>query len=151
MKVPNLDFQWKTKNKDREDLMYFDDGYIPEPVQANSDCEKIPLGKIQIEIQNLISIYAAMSGITFNNALSLFIGKPTSNLKTELTQLLVEKVSPISKAFHSYLDDGVSYIQTVTKGWKGWLEDRRPNSAADPYKVAARIIKTVKTADLVLA
>jgi glutamine synthetase len=32
------------------------------------------------------------------------------------------------------------------KGWSGYLEDRRPNSAADPYKVAARIIKTVKTA-----
>lgn len=37
-------------------------------------------------------------------------------------------------------------IQAVQKGWKGWLEDRRPNSAADPYKVAARIIKTVKMA-----
>jgi glutamine synthetase len=37
-------------------------------------------------------------------------------------------------------------IAVVEKGWKGWLEDRRPNSAADPYKVAARIIKTVKTA-----
>nr|MBX2844362.1 glutamine synthetase [Flammeovirgaceae bacterium] len=36
-------------------------------------------------------------------------------------------------------------IATVENGWKGWLEDRRPNSAADPYKVAARIIKTVKT------
>jgi glutamine synthetase len=36
-------------------------------------------------------------------------------------------------------------IATVEHGWKGWLEDRRPNSAADPYKVAARIIKTVKT------
>ncbi len=35
-------------------------------------------------------------------------------------------------------------IATVEKGWKGWLEDRRPNSAADPYKVAAQIIKTVK-------
>ena len=35
-------------------------------------------------------------------------------------------------------------IATVERGWKGWLEDRRPNSAADPYKVAARIIKTVK-------
>jgi glutamine synthetase len=34
-------------------------------------------------------------------------------------------------------------IATVDNGWKGWLEDRRPNSAADPYKVAARIIKTV--------
>ena len=37
-------------------------------------------------------------------------------------------------------------IAAVEKGWKGWLEDRRPNSAADPYKVAARIVKTVKTA-----
>jgi glutamine synthetase len=36
-------------------------------------------------------------------------------------------------------------IGTVERGWRGWLEDRRPNSAADPYKVAARIIKTVKS------
>jgi len=42
-------------------------------------------------------------------------------------------------------------IGTVEKGWKGWLEDRRPNSAADPYKVAARIIKTVKIAEANLA
>jgi glutamine synthetase len=39
-------------------------------------------------------------------------------------------------------------IGTVERGWKGWLEDRRPNSAADPYKVAARIIKTVKSAEV---
>jgi glutamine synthetase len=39
-------------------------------------------------------------------------------------------------------------IATVERGWHGWLEDRRPNSAADPYKVAARIIKTVKTAEI---
>lgn len=37
-------------------------------------------------------------------------------------------------------------LYTVEKGWNGYLEDRRPNSAADPYKVAARIIKTVKSA-----
>jgi glutamine synthetase len=36
-------------------------------------------------------------------------------------------------------------VVVPAKGWKGYLEDRRPNSAADPYKVAARIIKTVKT------
>jgi len=35
-------------------------------------------------------------------------------------------------------------ISSVHRGWKGYLEDRRPNSAADPYKVAARILKTVK-------
>ncbi len=39
-------------------------------------------------------------------------------------------------------------IATVQRGWKGWLEDRRPNSAADPYKVAAEIIKTVKMAEV---
>lgn len=37
-------------------------------------------------------------------------------------------------------------LYSVQKGWSGYLEDRRPNSAADPYKVAARIIKTVKSA-----
>ncbi|QHS60937.1 glutamine synthetase beta-grasp domain-containing protein [Chitinophaga agri] len=39
-------------------------------------------------------------------------------------------------------------IATVDRGWNGYLEDRRPNSAADPYKVAARIIKTVKSVAL---
>jgi glutamine synthetase len=39
-------------------------------------------------------------------------------------------------------------LYTVQKGWSGYLEDRRPNSAADPYKVAARIIKTVKSVKL---
>jgi glutamine synthetase len=37
-------------------------------------------------------------------------------------------------------------IITVENGWKGWLEDRRPASNADPYKIAGRIIKTVKSA-----
>jgi glutamine synthetase len=39
-------------------------------------------------------------------------------------------------------------IMTVEKGWKGWLEDRRPASNGDPYKIAARIIKTVKSAKI---
>ncbi|WP_411031359.1 glutamine synthetase beta-grasp domain-containing protein [Spongiimicrobium sp. 3-5] len=36
-------------------------------------------------------------------------------------------------------------ILTVEKGWKGWLEDRRPASNGDPYKIAGRIIQTVKS------
>lgn len=39
-------------------------------------------------------------------------------------------------------------VATVINGWKGWLEDRRPNSSADPYKVASRIIKTLRTVKL---
>jgi glutamine synthetase len=36
-------------------------------------------------------------------------------------------------------------ILTIDNGWKGYLEDRRPASNADPYKIASRIIKTVKS------
>jgi len=37
-------------------------------------------------------------------------------------------------------------VGTVDAGWKGRLEDRRPASNADPYKVAAAIVKTTKEA-----
>ena len=37
-------------------------------------------------------------------------------------------------------------IQTMPgKGWKGYLEDRRPNSQGDPYKIASRILETIAT------
>lgn len=36
-------------------------------------------------------------------------------------------------------------IGTVQNGWKGYLEDRRPASNIDPYKVVARILATVKS------
>jgi glutamine synthetase len=55
----------------------------------------------------------------------------------------------IDKFSYGVSDRGASIripIATVERGWKGYLEDRRPNSAADPYKVAARIVKTVKSA-----
>jgi len=31
----------------------------------------------------------------------------------------------------------------VNDGYKGYLEDRRPNSKADPYKIVSRILKTI--------
>ena len=33
----------------------------------------------------------------------------------------------------------------VNSGYKGYLEDRRPNSAGDPYKIASRILQTIAT------
>lgn len=37
-------------------------------------------------------------------------------------------------------------VNTIDDGWKGRLEDRRPASNGDPYKIAAAIIGTTKTA-----
>ncbi len=31
----------------------------------------------------------------------------------------------------------------VNNGYKGYLEDRRPNSQGDPYKIASRILQTI--------
>lgn len=55
----------------------------------------------------------------------------------------------ISQFSYGVSDRGASIripFQTVDDGWKGRLEDRRPASNADPYKVAAAIVKTTKEA-----
>jgi glutamine synthetase len=31
----------------------------------------------------------------------------------------------------------------ANNGYKGYLEDRRPNSQGDPYQIASRILKTI--------
>ena len=36
----------------------------------------------------------------------------------------------------------------VNNGYKGYLEDRRPNSQGDPYKIASRILQTIATVPL---
>ena len=36
-------------------------------------------------------------------------------------------------------------VGTVQNGWKGYLEDRRPASHADPYKIVARILATLRS------
>ena len=33
----------------------------------------------------------------------------------------------------------------VSNGYRGYLEDRRPNSLGDPYKIAGRILQTIET------
>lgn len=61
----------------------------------------------------------------------------------------LHETQSIDKFSYGVSDRGASIripIATVENGWKGWLEDRRPASNADPYKVAAQIIKSVKSA-----
>jgi glutamine synthetase len=61
----------------------------------------------------------------------------------------LHETQSIDKFSYGVSDRGASIripIGTIEDGWKGRLEDRRPASNADPYKVAAVIIKTTKTA-----
>jgi glutamine synthetase len=63
----------------------------------------------------------------------------------------LHETQSIDKFSYGVSDRGASIripIGTVENGWKGWLEDRRPASNADPYMVASAIIATVKSANL---
>lgn len=60
----------------------------------------------------------------------------------------LHETQSIDKFTFGQSDRGASVRMPVnfTKhGFKGYLEDRRPNSAADPYLVAGRILKTIQT------
>ncbi|MGZ0173676.1 MAG: glutamine synthetase beta-grasp domain-containing protein, partial [Planctomycetales bacterium] len=61
----------------------------------------------------------------------------------------LHETQAIDKFSYGISDRGASIripVGTIDDGWKGRLEDRRPASNADPYKVAAAIVKTVKEA-----
>ena len=57
----------------------------------------------------------------------------------------LHETQSINEFSYGVSDRGASIripVGTIEDGWKGRLEDRRPASNADPYKVAAAIIKT---------
>ena len=59
------------------------------------------------------------------------------------------ETASFAKFSYGVSDRGASIripIYTVEHDWKGYLEDRRPASNADPYRVTARIIKTAREA-----
>ena len=36
-------------------------------------------------------------------------------------------------------------VNFIKNGYKGYLEDRRPNSQGDPYQIVSRILKTINS------
>lgn len=60
----------------------------------------------------------------------------------------LHETQSIDKFSYGVSDRGSSIripIGTAQNGWKGYLEDRRPASNADPYKVTARILATLRS------
>ncbi|HEY0945247.1 MAG TPA: glutamine synthetase beta-grasp domain-containing protein [Opitutaceae bacterium] len=60
----------------------------------------------------------------------------------------LHETQSIDKFTYGLADRGASIRvphSFINSGYKGYLEDRRPNSAADPYLVAGRILKTIQS------
>jgi len=56
----------------------------------------------------------------------------------------------IDKFSYGLSDRGASIrmpVNFIKNGYRGYLEDRRPNSEADPYQIVSRILKTITTVE----
>ena len=54
----------------------------------------------------------------------------------------------IDKFSYGLSDRGASVrlpVNFIKNGYKGYLEDRRPNSEADPYQIVSRILHTINS------
>ena len=60
----------------------------------------------------------------------------------------LHETQSIDKFSYGLADRGASIRiphSFVNAGYKGYLEDRRPNSSGNPYEIASRILKTIQT------
>ena len=83
----------------------------------------------------------------FGTQISRHIGVYGAHNDQRLTGL--HETQRIDQFSYGVSDRGASIripVGTIEDGWKGRLEDRRPASNADPYKVAAAIVRTTKAA-----
>jgi glutamine synthetase len=60
----------------------------------------------------------------------------------------LHETQAIDKFSYGLSDRGASIrlpVNFIKNGYKGYLEDRRPNSEADPYQIVSRVLKTINT------
>jgi len=61
----------------------------------------------------------------------------------------LHETAPIDQFRYGLSDRGASIrlpVNFIRDGYKGYLEDRRPNSEADPYQIVSQILKTIAEA-----
>jgi glutamine synthetase len=85
---------------------------------------------------------ALMAAFDKNKNEHIAVYGPDNHLR--LTGL--HETQSIDKFNYGLMNRGASIrlpFSFIKNGYKGYLEDRRPNSAGDPYKIASRILHTI--------
>lgn len=90
--------------------------------KAKSDAEPLPSEKAGLadrpEAENLVSIYAAMSGTSVDAVLTQFGGQGFGAFKPALGELLVEKLAPIAERFNALRSDTAAIDVALRSGAK---------------------------------
>ena len=82
---------------------------LPENVE---DLDKRP------EAKNLVGIYSSLSGQTIEKSLNQFTGKNFSQFKEDLSQVVVDKISPISSEIKKLLNEKTYLNKILSEGCK---------------------------------
>ena len=66
----------------------------------------------RLEAKNLIGIYASLTNSTLEKSVESFVGKNFSEFKEKLSEVLVNKIEPISREIKKLLDDQI-YLDNI--------------------------------------
>ena len=86
----------------------------------------------RLEAQNLLGIFASLSNSTLESSIEKFAGKNFSDFKQELSELLVNKIMPISEEIKKLLKDQ-SYLDSILL-----------DGVEKANKIASKKIKNIK-------
>ena len=93
----------------RINLTDSDDQIINKIKKAKTDNDPIPENdkslKKRPELENLLGIYSSLSDQNLDKTINEFSGKNFSDFKKKLSDIIVEKISPISKEIRNILED----------------------------------------------
>ena len=83
------------------------------------------------EAKNLIGIYSSLTGVTLEKSIKDFSGKNFSEFKESLSQVIVDKISPISIEIKKLLND------------KNYLDEILTNGCEQADRIASKKIKKI--------
>ena len=86
----------------------------------------------RLEAQNLLGIYASLSNSTLESSIENFVGKNFSEFKDELSELVINKIMPISKEIKKLLKD------------QAYLDSILLDGVEHADKIASKKIKNIK-------
>ena len=98
------------------------DSIVNKIKKAKTDPLSLPLNVNELnerpEAKNLLGIYSSINNISLENSVNEFGGKNFSEFKKELSQVLVEKINPISIEIKKLINDKVFLDKILIDGQK---------------------------------
>ena len=106
--------------------------------KAKSDSMNMPSSSDELttrpEINNLITIYSSISNISKDNVIEMFSNKEISYFKSEMKNIVISLVEPISSEIKKIRQDTV-YLQDTLKEGSAEASERAHNTIKDVNKI----------------